>query len=106
MSCGSMTAAHRLLSLIELLLSVDLKCCCSPRESFRELVLDRSGKLRWNRLENLVEESTKTLDYDPQQLWLMANWMLGDQGADIRQPVADELARLIDTAVAGRLTSS
>lgn len=51
-----------------------------------------------------MEESTKSLDYNPQQTWLIASWMLGDQGADIRQPVVDELARLIDTAVAGRLT--
>lgn len=36
----------------------------------------------------------------------MASWMLGEQGADIRQPVVDELARLIDTAVAGESSPS
>jgi len=35
-------------------------------------VLDESGGLRWNRLENLMEESSKSVDYDPSQLWLLA----------------------------------
>lgn len=71
------------------------------RESFRELVLDGDGRLRWNRLENLIEEGSKSLDYDPQQLWLLAQWVLGEQGVAVRKPLVDELARLIDAAVAG-----
>ena len=42
------------------------------RASFEELVLDEVGGLRWNRLENLMEESSKSVDYDPAQLWLLA----------------------------------
>ena len=42
------------------------------RASFEELVLDEAGGLRWNRLENLMEESSKSVDYDPAQLWLLA----------------------------------
>lgn len=42
------------------------------RASFEELVLDEGGGLRWNRLENLMEESSKSVDYDPAQLWLLA----------------------------------
>jgi len=42
------------------------------RASFEELVLDEGGGLRWNRLENLMEESSKSVDYDPSQLWLLA----------------------------------
>ncbi len=49
-----------------------------------------------------MEESSKSLDYNPQQLWLILNWMVGEQGETIRQPVVDELARLIDSAVAGK----
>lgn len=64
-------------------------------------MLDEFGRLRWKRLENLVEESSKSVDYDPQQLWLLANWILGEQGANVRGPVVDELARLLDAVVAG-----
>lgn len=49
-----------------------------------------------------MEESSKSLDYDPQQLWLIASWILGEQGTNVRGPVVDELARLLDAAVAGR----
>ena len=70
------------------------------REYFRELVLDNNGRLRWQRLENLIEEGSKSLDYDPQQLWLLAAWVLGEQGAPVRKPLVEELARLMDAAVA------
>ena len=42
------------------------------RASFEELVLEEDGGLRWNRLENLMEESSKSVDYDASQLWLLA----------------------------------
>lgn len=42
------------------------------RASFEELVLDETGGLRWNRLENLMTESSKSVDYNPSQLWLLA----------------------------------
>ena len=73
------------------------------RESFRELVVDNSGRLRWNRVENLILESTKSLDYDSTQLWLIVNWVLGEQGQSIRDTAVSEFARLIDAAVAGRV---
>jgi hypothetical protein len=73
---------------------------CS-RESFRETVLDENGRLRWSRLENLIEEGSKSLDYDPQQLWMLAKWVLGPQGQVVRKPLVDELARLMDAATAG-----
>lgn len=65
--------------------------------------MDDSGRLRWNRVENLIEESSKTLDQDPAQLWLIASWVLGDTGSSIRGPFVDEIARLMDAAVAGSL---
>ncbi|CAL5221960.1 g4241 [Coccomyxa viridis] len=70
------------------------------RESFRELVLTDSGRVRWNRIENLVEESSKSVGYDQSQLWKVADWIFGDPGEGVRKPVAAELARLIDSAVA------
>ena len=61
-------------SLVEMsvlgLTTADLGLMC--RASFEELVLDEGGGLRWNRLENLMEESSKSVDYDPSQLWLLA----------------------------------
>ena len=71
------------------------------RESFRELVLDDSGRIRWNRLENLVQEGSKSYDFQPQQLWLLANWIIEGQGSVVRQPLVNELARLLDAVVAG-----
>ena len=46
--------------------------CGGCRASFEELVLDKDGSLRWSRLENLMEESSKSVGYDPSQLWLLA----------------------------------
>lgn len=86
-------------------------CChvsrrtCACRHSFQELVLTDSGRVRWNRIENLVAESSKSVGYDRSQLWRVADWIFGDPGAGVRKPVAAELARLIDSAVAGALAS-
>ena len=42
------------------------------RASFEELVLDETGGLKWSRLENLIQESSRSVGYDPSQLWLLA----------------------------------
>ena len=68
-------------------------------------MLTDSGRVRWNRIENLVAESSKSVGYDRSQLWRVADWIFGDPGAGVRKPVAAELARLIDSAVAGVLAS-
>lgn len=73
------------------------------RASFEELVLDEGGGLRWNRLENLIEESSKSMDYDPSQLWLLADWLVGESGRTVRKPLCHELVRLLDTLVADRV---
>lgn len=31
-----------------------------------------NGTLRWRRLEDLLDQSSRSLDYDPSQLWLIA----------------------------------
>lgn len=35
-------------------------------------MLAEDGGLRWSRLENLMEESSKSVGYDASQLWLLA----------------------------------
>ena len=35
-------------------------------------MLEDDGGLRWSRLENLMEESSKSVGYDASQLWLLA----------------------------------
>ncbi len=62
------------------------------------------GRVRWNRVENLVVESSKSAGFDPSQLWMVVDWVLGEPGAGIRKPLAAEVARLIDSAVAGART--
>ncbi len=62
--------------------------------------------MRWNRIENLVVESAKSGGRRPAEegaaeLWLVAQWLLGDPGAGLRKPLAAELARLLDSLVAG-----
>ena len=78
------------------------QCLIIPcRESFRELILTDRGRLRWTRLENLLQEGSKSQDFDPQQLWLLAEWVLGPQGSAVRGPLCNELVRLLDAVVAG-----
>ena len=78
------------------------------RQSFQELVLDDEGRVRWQRIENLVQESAKSAidtreqhDQTGAQLWLVAQWLLGDAGKGLRRPLVAELARLLDSTVAG-----
>lgn len=62
------------------------------------------GRVRWSRVENLVVESAKSSGFDPAQLWMVVDWVLGAPGAGIRKPLAAEVARLVDSAVAGART--
>lgn len=39
-------------------------------------MLEEDGGLRWSRLENLMQESSKSVDYDASQLWLLAGRLL------------------------------
>jgi hypothetical protein len=70
------------------------------RASLEELVLE-GGRLRWARLENLLREGSRSADYDPQQLWLLADWVCSEGGRPLRGPLAAELVRLVDAAAAG-----
>lgn len=70
------------------------------RASFEELILQEDGRLRWGRLENLMREGSKSQDFDPQQLWMLAEWVLSDAGRPLRRPLARELIRLVDAVAA------
>ena len=72
------------------------------RASFEDLVL-KNGRLRWGRVENLWREGSKSADFDPQQLWLLAEWICSESGRPVRKPLALELVRLVD-AVAAKTT--
>lgn len=69
------------------------------RGSFEELVF-QNDRFRWNRLENLLREGSKSQDYDPGQLWLLAQWLVGPNAPKIREKVAQELARMLDALAA------
>lgn len=69
------------------------------RASFEEFIL-KDGRLRWSRLENLFENGSQSADFDPNQLWLLVEWVCSDGGRPVRKPLAAELVRLIDAIAA------
>eukprot|EP00775_Hariotina_reticulata_P010322 gene10322-10479_t len=69
------------------------------RQSFEELVI-KDGQFRWNRLENLVREGSKSSDFDAGQLWLLASWLVGPNASGVRIKLAAELAKMLDAAAA------
>lgn len=71
------------------------------RDMLEELVLFR-GTLRWNRLENLLEESAKSQGFDASGLWLLAEWVVSEAGTGVRTPLIEEAVRLLDALVAGK----
>lgn len=62
--------------------------------------LPQDGQFRWNRLENLLREGSKSADFDPSQLWLLAEWLLSPGAAGVRSTIVAELGRVIDAAAA------
>lgn len=69
------------------------------RGSFEDLIL-KDGQFRWNRLENLLLEGSKSQDFDPNQLWLLAEWLLSPGASSVRASVVAELARMVDALAA------
>jgi aarF domain-containing kinase len=86
-------------------------------------------RLRWGRLEGLLRAGAQSYDFDPSQLWLLAEWMLGGPeeaavgagggggggssggggggaSAELRASVAEEAARLLDSVAAAQARSS
>jgi hypothetical protein len=85
------------------------------RATFEEMVVEPPGyRLRWARLEGLLKAGAESYDFDPSQLWLLAEWMLGGpdgsgSGAgaspELRASIAEEAARLIDAVAAEQARS-
>ncbi len=71
------------------------------RASFQEMVLGEGGRLRWSRLEGLVAAGGRAADFEPEQLWALADWATGEGGRAVRAAVAAELVRLVDAVAAG-----
>eukprot|EP00878_Enallax_costatus_P031030 GHUV01033859.1.p1 GENE.GHUV01033859.1~~GHUV01033859.1.p1 ORF type:complete len:615 (+),score=219.69 GHUV01033859.1:1031-2875(+) len=71
------------------------------RASFEDLII-KNNQLRWNRLENLLREGSKSSDFDASQLWLLANWLLSPNAEGIRHKLAVELARMVDATAAAQ----
>lgn len=63
--------------------------------------MDAGGRVRWARLDNLLAEGRKSQGFDPAQLWLLADWLVTEAAPRVRKTLADEVARLLDAAVAG-----
>mmetsp|Transcript_24441 Transcript_24441/g.47860 ORF Transcript_24441/g.47860 Transcript_24441/m.47860 type:complete len:820 (+) Transcript_24441:50-2509(+) len=68
------------------------------RSSLEELVL-RQGRVRWSRFEGLLNEGVKSSGFDDAGMWLLLDWLCGDQGRNVREPAARELVSLADGAV-------
>lgn len=72
------------------------------RSSLEDLIL-KDGKFRWNRFENLVREGSKSQDFDPSQIWTLAEWVCSEGGRPIRKPLASEVVRLVDSSITNRM---
>ncbi|GFR42152.1 hypothetical protein Agub_g3004 [Astrephomene gubernaculifera] len=71
------------------------------RESFQELII-KDGQIRWGRFENLLQQGSRSSDWQPGQLWLLAEWLLapGAEAGGLRAVLAEEVGRLLDAAAA------
>ena len=62
------------------------------QEALRRLALTPDGKVRWNRLESLLEEAKETSDYDvAAAVDMLTSFLISEEG----EGVVDELARQI-----------
>ncbi|KAL6784818.1 hypothetical protein ACKKBF_B03355 [Auxenochlorella protothecoides x Auxenochlorella symbiontica] len=71
------------------------------RASLEQLVLTPSKQLDWERLENLVENGSRAAEFDPGQVWLLADWVCSPAGTGLRASLTAEVTALLD-AVAAR----
>ncbi|MEW5308834.1 MAG: hypothetical protein WDW38_000764 [Sanguina aurantia] len=69
------------------------------RASFEDLIL-KNGDFRWNRLENLIREGSKSQDFDPAQLWLLADWLVSPTANGVRGSMVTEVSRIVDAMFA------
>eukprot|EP00798_Chlamydomonas_sp_ICE-L_P023264 gene23264-30493_t len=69
------------------------------RASLEDLVIE-DGKIRWNRVENLMREGSRSQDYDPAELWLLADWLMTPNASSVRNMVVKEMTRMVDAYAA------
>ncbi|MEW5298504.1 MAG: hypothetical protein WDW36_001619 [Sanguina aurantia] len=69
------------------------------RASFEDLIL-KDGDFRWTRLENLIREGSKSQDFDPAQLWLLADWLVSPTANGVRGSMVTEVSRIVDAMFA------
>lgn len=60
----------------------------------------QDGRVRWNRFDNLLREGSKSSDFDPNQMWLLASWILSPNATTVRATLSTELAKMLDAAAA------
>jgi len=68
-----------------------------------EETLFKEGRLRWGRFEELIEEGRKNQDFDPNQMWLLLDWIISPSSERLRNQLAKEMASMIDALVAGNI---
>ena len=68
------------------------------RSSLEDLILD-DGKIRFNRLDNLVREGSKSYDFDADGVWTLVEWVFSDGGRPVRKPLAREMVRIVDAYI-------
>ncbi|MBF2099069.1 MAG: AarF/ABC1/UbiB kinase family protein [Gloeomargaritaceae cyanobacterium C42_A2020_066] len=67
------------------------------RQSLRDLLF-KDGTFRWSRLENLVRNAVRSDDFDLEVvLAQITDFLLSERGEFIRNQLAEELARSLDT---------
>ncbi len=67
------------------------------QEALRRLAFTADGKLRWDRLESLLDEASGNSGYDVVvALELLSDYLLSDEGESVMIGLADEVVELVD----------
>jgi predicted unusual protein kinase regulating ubiquinone biosynthesis (AarF/ABC1/UbiB family) len=68
------------------------------QEALRRLALTSDGKVRWDRLESLLEEAKQTSDYDvTAALDMITSYMISDEGESVVEEVAKQIVEAADS---------
>lgn len=67
------------------------------QEALRRLALTSDGKVRWNRLESLLEEAKETSDYDvAAALDMLTSFMISQEGEGVVDELANQIVEAAD----------
>ena len=68
------------------------------QEALRRLALTSDGKVRWNRLESLLDEAKETSDYDvTAALDMLTSFMISDEGESVVDELANQIVEAADS---------